>query len=189
MFKEERFIHRIFHIDTNLRNSRSQLSTMNQIEQWNDNGVIIVEWAKVAQEEALIGLSHELQGKMLNYIYTEAFPNTPDNQKSIHQIQNILFPNGLKNKNQRNDVEIVFNAHTCGGILITNDGASKSQPGGILGHKEELKTLGITVMSDTDAVNFINDLVQQRDQRVINQCKQDREPIPEWVGKDNIVYI
>ena len=95
-----------------------------------------------------------------------------------------MFPQGAKNQNQKNDIEIIFNANKYGSILVTADGASKSQPGGILGHKAELKILGIDVMSDQEAVDYIRNLIQKRDQRAIKMNKSFGLHLPDWVGKD-----
>lgn len=184
MYKEERFIHRIFSIDTNRINSRSKIPAMNQLEQWHENGVIQIDMPEVAQKEAMAGLDPRRVEKAREYIYSITLANTREEQELLHKIEALLFPQGIKNLNQRNDAEIVFNASKYGSYLITSDGASKSQPGGILGHKDELKTLGITVMSDIEAVEYVKDLIIKRDQRAVRDCKQSGEPIPDWVSKD-----
>ena len=70
----------------------------------------------------------------------------------MDQIGAVIFPHGIRSQRQKNDVEIVFNAHKYERILITWDGASKRQPGGILGNREKLRSLDIQVMRDYGGV-------------------------------------
>ena len=46
-----------------------------------------------------------------------------------------MFPNGAKDDNELNDVRIVCEAKKYEAILVTGDGGSKAQPGGILGNR------------------------------------------------------
>jgi hypothetical protein len=157
---------------------------MNQLEQWHRDGVIQLEMSEVAQKESRVGQDHKRVEKTYGYVYSETMASTREEQELLHKIETILFPKGVKNLNQRNDVEIVFNAEKYRAILVTADGASKSQPGGILGHKAELKELGIIVMSDEEAVGYIRDLIQTRDQQAIKDHERSGVPLPDWVGKD-----
>jgi len=140
----ERYVYLDFHIDTNRINAKSRLDFMNILEHWYENDVIFLEMAEVAQNEAT---------KSQNSIRTEA--STPDEARMLRKIKDILFPRGVKNINERNDVEILFNAWKYGAILITDDGGSKRQPGGILGNRDKLTALGIQVMRDHEAVEIV----------------------------------
>lgn len=185
MFEEERFIHKRFRIDTNLINSRSKLPAMNKLEQWDKDGVILMkELSEVAQIEAMTGNDNLRTEKARRSVYNVMLVDSEDREK-ISEIKRILFPNGIKNSNQMNDVLIVYDCVKDPAILLTNDGASRSQPGGILGQRAKLKNkYGITIMTDKEAVEFVRDLINERDQRARNRCKQTGEPLPEWVGKD-----
>ena len=110
--------------------------------------------------------------------------NTPGETQMMQKIENILFLENAATTSERNDVEIVFNAYKYGSILVTNDGASKSQPNGILGKREELAKLGIEVMTDTQAVAVVRKLIAERDRRVIQRARRAGAPIPTWVGQD-----
>ncbi len=184
MNKVDRFVYRSFQIDTNRINSRGHLPYMNQLEQWHEKGVIHINLSEVAQEEIIQSRDQQRTEKALDYIYSETLASTQEEQELLRKIENILFPIGARNRNQKNDVEIIFNANKYGSILVTADGASKSQPGGILGHKAELKTLGIDVMSDQEAVDYIRNLIQKRDQIAIEMNKSFGLPLPDWIGKD-----
>jgi hypothetical protein len=65
--------------------------------------------------------------------------------------------------NEANDVEIAFNANKYGAILVTADGGSRRQPGGILGNRVALARLGVQVMSDGEAVALVREKIQERD--------------------------
>jgi hypothetical protein len=99
------------------------------------------------------------------------------------KIEKILFPSGSKNDNERNDVRVVLGAAYYECILITNDGDSRTQPGGILGRRKELKEIGITVMRAPEAVQKVRDKIADRDAQVF-QASKAGAPIPEWHRKD-----
>jgi hypothetical protein len=185
MYKVKRIIQPRFRIDTNLINSRSNLPAMNILEQWDNDGVIFMgDISEVAQKEAMAGNDPVRTEKALQFIYNIPLRDSEDNKK-ISEIKEILFPNGIKNQNQMNDVLIVFDCINDHAILITNDGASKSQPGGILGHRAELKKkFGLTIMTDKEAVEFVRDKISERDKYARAQCERYGFDLPNWVGKD-----
>lgn len=173
-----------FHIDTNCINARESLPNMNQLESWHNDGVIYIEISQKAQDEASQGKSVDRARKANNYIYTETLARTPREREFLRKISNILFPTGIQKSNQWNDVEIVFNAWKNQCILITNDGGSKRQPGGILGNQKRLAQLGIRVMSDSEAVNKVKEAIKKRDDRATRRASKSGEELPDWVGKD-----
>ena len=179
----DRNVCRTFHLDANRINSRESLPNMNQLEKWHENGVIQIQMSEIAQNEAARG-DQNRASKARNYIYTITMGNTPGETQMMQKIENILFLENAATTSERNDVEIVFNAYKYGSILVTNDGASKSQPNGILGKREELAKLGIEVMTDTQAVAVVRKLIAERDRRVIQRARRAGAPIPSWVGQD-----
>ena len=102
----------------------------------------------------------------------------------FQMVTNEIFPNGIKDDNHRNDVKIVCDAIKWNAILITNDGGSKKQPGGILGNAHKLKDY-VQVMRDYAAVSFINEKIEERDIRSKKISKITGEKLPEWTGLDN----
>lgn len=184
MHKVERYIYREFHIDTNCINSRSNLPAMNLLENWHNNGVIHIELSKPARDEALFGGDHLRTKKANTYPFTMTLASTAEEHKWLSTIKKILFPKKDINSNRRNDIEIVFNAKKYCRILITNDGASKRRDG-ILDHKVELKqALSIVVMTDEEAVDFVRELINERDKRALILHEKYGVELPEWVGKD-----
>ena len=81
-------------------------------------------------------------------------------------------------------IEIVFNAKKYCRILITNDGGSRSQPGGILGNASRLAELGITVMSDNCAVEKVEEKIRSRDKRAQKIADKFGDFLPEWFNQD-----
>ena len=69
-------------------------------------------------------------------------------------------------------------------ILVTNDGDSKRQTGGILGHREALARLGVSVMTDAEAVTYVRRKIAERDERMRLRAERDGARLPTWVGKD-----
>jgi hypothetical protein len=157
---------------------------MNILEQWHSDGVIFMEISEVAQNEAMAGNEPIRTEKALQFVYDILLRDSEDNKK-ISEIKEILFPDGIKNQNQMNDVLIVFGCIKDLAILLTNDGASKSQPGGILGHRAELKKkFGLTIMTDKEAVEFVRNKISERDKCTRAQCERYGLDLPNWVGKD-----
>jgi hypothetical protein len=180
----ERYVYTDFHIDSNRINSKANLRYINILEHWDKEGVIYIEMAEVAQEEAAKGRDANRFEKAYSYIATETLASNADEIRLIDQIESILFPGGAANRNERNDVEIVFNAHKYDSILVTNDGGSKRQKGGILGSRMHLENLGIRVLRDHEAVDLVKDKVQKRDEIAKRISIKFGKALPEWVGKD-----
>jgi len=133
-----------FTLDTNRINTRQKDAGMNQLERWEADGLILLNMPLTAAEEAIVAGARNRREKILSYVLTQTFILTGEDQNLIKRISNILFDGPPKNKNQMNDVVIVYSACKNPGILITEDGDSKRQPGGILGKRAQLKTLGIS---------------------------------------------
>jgi len=141
MFDQDRFVYVAFQIDANRINAKNSLGNMNRLETWHRNGVILIHMSQVAQDEARAGRNADRSRKAISYIFTITQGNTADEQARLRAIEGILFPQGAANQNERNDIEVVFNAQKYGTILVTADGGSKRQPGGILGNKDNLARL------------------------------------------------
>ena len=178
-----RSVNRCFHVDANRINASGRLEYMKQLEVWYAAGVIRLQMSESAQQEAAQG-SRARTLKAYGYIYTRAMNLTPDEVRLRSRIEQILFPVGACKENERNDVDIVFNAHKYHCTLITNDGGSKKQPSGILGNRDSLSQLGIRVTTDEEAVSEVRRLIQKRDQRERETEKHTGELLPEWVGQD-----
>jgi hypothetical protein len=172
-------------IDANCINARQADPQMNQIEHWREAGVINVEMAQVAYDEALSGGGRNRGAKTRGYVYSITLAHTQQERDTLRQIAAILFPPGCKNANERNDVELVFNAIKYHAILVTRDGASKRQPGGILGNCDRLlKDFRLRVMTPENAVTRIRAQITRRDELVRRIASKTGELTPEWVGTD-----
>ena len=180
----ERYVNLDFHIDTNRINSKAQLKHMNILEHWHKLDIISIEMSLIAQEEATQGTNSLRTEKAYTYIFTETLASTRSEQEILIQLQDILFPHGVKSPNERNDVVIVFNAQKYDAILVTADGASKRQPNGILGNAEELRRLRIQVLRDHEAVELVKKKIQNRDQRAKRVSQITGQKLPCWVGRD-----
>ena len=180
-----RFVALMFHIDTNRINARQKLEHMNQLEQWAAVDVIALEMAEVTLNEATAGGNRERSSKARQSIFSEALATTPGERDMLVAIERILFPDGADDQNKRNDVEIVFTAAKYGRILVTADGASKTQPGGILGNAPALKkTIGVEIMTDEQATMAVRKKIQARDARCVRRHEFNDEPLPDWIGLD-----
>lgn len=103
-----------FHIDTNLINARGGLDTMNQIEKWASDGLILVHMSRVSFEEAQAGGHQARTRKALSHIFTGGDETFTENNPRYREIEGTFFPGGAKTNNQRNDVKIVYEADRWG---------------------------------------------------------------------------
>ncbi len=173
----------IFHIDTNLINSRGKLESMNQIEKWANDEIILVNMSGVSFKEAQAGGDLARTKKALSHIFTLTDESIDLNDPLYRKIGATLFPNGIHTDNQRNDVKIVFEAAKYAAILVTKDGGSRTQPGGILGNRNKLRGI-VSIMSDTEAVAFIQGKIRERDEFNLRVAKEFSVELPAWTGKD-----
>jgi hypothetical protein len=182
---ERRLLSIGFFVDTNCVNSRGVMVPMNQLETWASNRLFQMLTTEVAQNEMLAGADGTRRAKAYSFIFTMSAISTDQERQHLAKIGRILFPHGIKSQNERNDVEIAFNAGKYHRTLITNDGASKSQPGGILGNREQLaEELGIRVMNPGEAVEYVRREIAFRDENARRMAALTGTAIPEWVGKD-----
>ncbi|MFZ2148276.1 MAG: hypothetical protein WAV28_13750, partial [Sedimentisphaerales bacterium] len=173
----------VFHIDTNLINARGKLDTMNQIEKWADDEVILVNMSGVSFKEAQAGTNLARTKKALSHIFTLTDESIDPNDPLYRKIEAALSPAGARTDNQRNDIKIIFEAARYEAILITRDGGSRAQPGGILGNRSKLRDV-VRVMSDTDAVSFIRDKINERDDFNRRVAREYGGQLPSWTCQD-----
>jgi hypothetical protein len=176
--------HVSFTVDTNCVNAKQKLPEMNQLEQWAENELILLQTTEIAQTEMLAGNNAKRIEKAYTYIFSLSEITTDHDRELLAKIEAVIFPSGARNKNQKNDVEIVFNSIKYGAPLVTNDGGSKTQPGGILGNKSELRVLGVEVFSPQEAVGKVESEIRKRDQRAKQWAEISGNPLSAWVGKD-----
>ncbi len=172
-----------FQIDANRINSSGRLQNMNTLERWHKDKVIRIMMAQPAQDESAHGSSDRAR-KAYGYIHTKTVSRTSKEFELLKRIEGILFPQGASTQNEKNDIEIVFNACKYCCILVTNDGGSRRQPGGILGNHDKLIDLGIEVLTDDEAVALIKQLIRERDSLERENSIITGQPLPEWVGRD-----
>lgn len=173
----------MFVVDTNCVNARQSMPEMNRLEEWAEKRIITLETTEVAQNEMAHGNNHIRKAKAYGFIFTMSGVSTGEERKILSEIENILFPSGAANQNQKNDVEIVFNAYKYS-PLITNDGGSKSQPGGILGNRDKLLSLGIRVITPQEAVEIVLSALKSRDSYAKQWHLLYGGEIPFWVEQD-----
>jgi hypothetical protein len=173
-----------FLVDTNCVNARQKIAAMNQLEAWAADEIIELITANTAQKEMVLGGSADRTRKAYRFIYTLSEISTPEEHEQLRKITSILCPAGVSTQNQRNDIDIVFNAGKYLRSLITKDGDSKSQPGGILGNRAQLAAVGINVLTPDQAVAKVEEKLRARDEHARQWAEYYNKDIPDWVGKD-----
>ncbi len=184
MITERRLLAISFLVDTNCVNARQKLTAMNQLEMWAEREIITLLTAKTAQSEMAAGNNADRKQKAYSFIFTMSAISGRDEQLQLHRIEEALFPGGARNPNERIDIDIVFNAWKHMRPLITNDGGSKSQPGGILGNRTKLAGIGVQVVTPEEAVMHVQEALQARDEHARQWAAFYKKAVPEWVGKD-----
>src|SRR6185295_5595829 len=172
-----------FQLDTNRINSRQKLPYVNQLETWFDNGVIELTLSEPSMRESEQGNDSVRRHKAYRYMAWATYGDTPHEQQQMKEIEGILFPGGTQSTNQKGDVEVVFNAFKYPAILVTNDGGSKSQPGGILGKRQSLMewSRSIRIMTDREAVSHVTYSIRRRDERARTYHEVFGHSLPDWV--------
>lgn len=172
----------VLHIDANLINARQKIHNINQLERWNRDGVVTINISSTAHAEAKAGGNKKRTDKANEQIYTTMPPaNTSD--PFYQKIEVAIFPNGAKNDNQRNDVKIVFKAAKSEAILVTGDGGSNRQPGGILGNRHKLRGI-VKILSPEEAVSCIMKKIRNRDELNMQIHQKFGLELPAWTGLD-----
>jgi hypothetical protein len=162
-------------------------SATNQLETWDKNGVIQISWCDVAKDEASKKSAKRHQKISSIYGYHHATLDSFRQDNEFRRIKSILFPNkSALTPNEENDVLIILHAKHSHSILVTNDGGSKTQPGGMLGNKERiLSEIGVKVMRDIEAVELVKKKILERDKRAHRIADRCGESLPSWIGKDH----
>jgi len=177
VYEEPRELFLTFHFDTNRINSRGKLENMNKLEGWRDRDLILLYPSKVAHEEAMAGGDPLRARKALENIYSFTMATTAEETQRLAEIEAVVFPAGAQTQNERNDVEIAFNAGKYGTILITADED-------LLRCRPELARFGIRIMTDDEAVLLVERRIAERDERARGLSAEMGMPLPDWVGKD-----
>lgn len=172
----------VLHIDTNLINARGKLPAVNQLEKWFEDGVIIINMSATAHEEAKADGNIMRTRKANQNIFTVT-PASDSPDPLYQKVESALFSAGARDENQRNDVRIVCEAAKYAAILVTGDGGSKSQPGGMLGNRGKLKGV-LQVLSPDEAVDFVRQKIRERDEFNERFVKEFGGKLPPWTGHD-----
>jgi len=172
----------VFHIDANLINARQKLPAVNQLEQWDKDGVILLNMSGTAHKEAHAGSKVQRSRKANQQIRTMT-PEVSEHDSLYGQVEAALLHDGAKTKNQMNDISIVCEAAKYNAILITNDGGSKSQPGGMLGNRHKLTDF-VKIMSPDEAIDFVRSKIIERDEFNRHVAKEFGHDLPPWTGTD-----
>lgn len=143
--------HLCFYLDANCVNAKQLNEHLNELEQWRDDGFITLIYSEPAFNEAGFRNTRRAE-KAAGFSYTSIAHEFEENSGMKLAITEVLFPDGLKHQNQLNDVLAVWHAERLQWPLITMDGASRTQPGGILGRVAELGALGVEVITPAKAV-------------------------------------
>ncbi|MFZ3116456.1 MAG: hypothetical protein WA133_10575 [Syntrophales bacterium] len=179
---QPRMLNIILQIDTNLINARGQLGSVNQLECWSENGVILIEMSSTAHMEAQAGNDQRRTRKANQQIFTMTSPS-PNDSPLFKKVELSLFSEGAKDENQINDVMIVCEAAKYQAILVTGDGASKRQPGGILGNRDKLNGF-VRIMTPDEAVDFVHSKITERDDFNRRVAMEIGGELPSWTGRD-----
>lgn len=144
----------LFLLDANACNANQRIDELNDLERMAREDRIDLSYTETTWDEAQFGSSKRTQ-KSGDFPFV-GLPadchNAQLQQPWRDAIAAIVFPAGARTDNQRRDVEALLTVKMSGGIFVTGDGGSKSQPRGILGSKVQLAEIGIEVLSFSEAL-------------------------------------
>lgn len=172
----------VLQIDTNLINARQKLLSVNLLEKWFDDGVILLNMSSTAHCEASANGNLIRTKKANRHIFTVSAPIQADDP-NFKRVEIALFPEGALTENQLNDVKIVCEAAKYAAILVTHDGGSKTQPGGILGNRHKLSDF-VQILSPDEAVVYVRQKIKERDGFNIQFVQNFGGTLPPWTGMD-----
>ena len=177
----------LFHLDTNLINARQNLDAVNRLERWRDDGVILLAMAGAAYEEARSGSGRNAEArrrKAASHIYTINDYGEVSADETYLAVEALLWGYAL-NDNQANDVEIIRDAILYRAMLVTSDGGSRRQPGGILGNRDKLRErFNLQVLQPEEAVKLIRARIAERDSFIAQVVAMTGTALPKWFGMD-----
>ena len=172
----------VFHIDTNLINARQKLPAVNQLEKWFEDEVILINMSSIAHGEAQAD-RNPMRMRKANQNICTATPPADATAPLYQKIENALFPEGARDENQRNDVRIVCEAAKYAAILVTGDGGSKTQPGGMLGNRHKFTGI-VQILSPDEAVDLVRQKIGERDEFNVQFVKEFGGGLPTWTDND-----
>lgn len=173
-----------FMLDANCINARQKDAALNRLEALHDDELIEIILCETSFHEACAGGGVGRFRKAVRFGVSITHLETQEEQQLLQAIEQAVFPNGAKTRQQKNDVVILFNAHKYGRILITDDGDSKRQPRGILGSRDELLKLGVRVMRPEEAVRYAEQRASVIKDQVRKICSMDGTAVPHWAKSD-----
>ena len=179
---EARLLPVMFHIDTNLINARQKLEAVNQLEKWFDDGVVLINMSGTAHVEATAGGNLVRRRKANRQIFTVT-PAADPSSDDYRRMESALFPEGARTESERNDVRIVCDAAHYAATLVTGDGGSKSQPGGILGNRHKVASF-VRIVSPIEAVTIVREKIRERDEFNARVSREFGSELPFWTGQD-----
>lgn len=166
-----------FSLDSNRINALKRDANMNQLERWQEDGVIdlrLPEQAQIEVERA----GRKQREKALNRLIPLDAITTDMERLRLSQIEHILARDGVLTPNDKIDALIVFNAQKYCAILLTADG-------NLLANSEKLRlAVQAQIMSAQDAVSLVRQEICTRDHAAVSLAARYTLLVPAWVGSD-----
>jgi hypothetical protein len=173
-----------FVIDTCLLNLRQRSQAVNQLEKWYRDGLIKLRSTGQLWDETKTSSAYHQKATKYPALFARSCSEA-DNEALCSKISEIIFPKGIKTRNDHIDVEAIFVAKMWGAIFVTNDGDSKTQPRGVLGSRDRLhREIGVQVMRPEEAVEIIKRRIALRDKWELQSADRESRTVADWCGKD-----
>lgn len=100
----KRSLYLSFLVDANCVNARQRMVGMNRLERWADEGLIDLLTVETAQTEMVAGNNDARRAKAYEFIYTMSAITSPEEQTTMQEVEEAIFPEGARTQSEKNDV-------------------------------------------------------------------------------------
>ncbi len=175
------YAHLEFVLDACCVNARGRIAELNELDMWRERDVIELNWPEAAHAEALrADRSGHRARKVAGHLVALTYADNAEEKALLRRIQDLVFPGGVRDENERNDVLNLFVAQKYIQRLITLDGTSRKARSP-LACRAALHALGIEVVTPAEALDLLHTQLRRLAKLESDRAARERRQVAEWV--------